>query len=94
MRSRLTAAIVAALGALALLPSGAGASTIAISSGDIEYAAAAGETNNLTVEIIGSNYVLTDAPGITITPDGSVLSRPQPGVLPGRSCRFHRCEPG
>ncbi len=58
-----TAALVVAL----VLPVGAGASTAKISFGDLEYIAAAGETNDLTVSGDGANLILDD-PGAPITP--------------------------
>jgi Ca2+-binding RTX toxin-like protein len=47
-------------------PAGAGASIASISGGDLRFLAAAGETNNLTVSLSGTDFVLDD-PGSTIT---------------------------
>ena len=66
MRRRLSLAIIAAAAALMLLPAGALASFASVSFSTLSYTAAAGETNNLTIELSAGNYVLTDT-GATIT---------------------------
>ncbi|MDQ2621787.1 MAG: hypothetical protein M3Y45_01980 [Actinomycetota bacterium] len=45
----------------------ASASSLQAVGADVQYQAAAGETNSLEVKIEGSEYVFTDAPGVTIT---------------------------
>jgi Ca2+-binding RTX toxin-like protein len=59
--------LIAALLALAVAPAAAMASLASEPSNQVVYQAQAGETNNLSVELSGANYILTD-PGATITP--------------------------
>lgn len=51
------------LGALAVVPAIASASTVSIAGTTITFAAAGGETNGLTVTVVGANYVFTDGSG-------------------------------
>jgi Ca2+-binding RTX toxin-like protein len=44
------------------------AGTVSSSSGDVRYDAAAGETNNVTVDLSGGTYTITDTgPGVSVT---------------------------
>ena len=61
-------ALWAAALAVLLVPSGASAATLQRSGTTIIYTAAAGETNTVTFARSGGNYVVTDAPAVTITP--------------------------
>jgi Ca2+-binding RTX toxin-like protein len=58
-------ALPLAIAALALLPGSALASSVTSAAGTITYAAAAGETNTLTVTDTGTNYRFDD-PGVTL----------------------------
>jgi hypothetical protein len=60
-RAGLTVAL--ALAALAALPAVASASTVSTDGATITFAAAAGETNGVTVTVVGTNYRFADGPG-------------------------------
>ena len=71
------------------IPAGARAATVS-GGGTINFTAAAGEINALVLSRSGTNYVITDAPGITITPSApcassaaNVVTCPAAGVING-----------
>ncbi|MBK8294539.1 MAG: hypothetical protein IPK93_07100 [Solirubrobacterales bacterium] len=67
-RAKISASVtVLAATAMMLVPAVAGAGSASISFEDLRFAAAPGETNNLTVSLDGANFVLDDT-GAPITP--------------------------
>ena len=77
---------IAAMTALGLLPATAISATASIKIKRVYYTAGAGEANNLTISLLGSNYVLSD-PGATITAgpgctaSGNTASCPAVGII-------------
>lgn len=61
-----TSLAIAALCALALFPTGAFAATASIQIKRVFYVAGAGEKNDLTISVVGENYILSD-PGAQVT---------------------------
>ena len=75
MRSNALIVLIAAVAALLLAPALSGASMAFESGGDLRFSAAAGETNDLTISLVGANYILDD-PGAAITPLSGVIPSP------------------
>ncbi len=67
MGMRSLVAVIAATAALLAVPGIAAGSTASISGATLSFFAAAGETNNLSADIEGTDYILID-PGAPITP--------------------------
>ena len=66
-KSRALLAGIAVAAALLAAPALSGASNASVSGGELRYLAAAGETNDLTISVVGANFILDD-PGATIIP--------------------------
>jgi hypothetical protein len=83
-----SASVAAATASLALLPAAAGAGTISSANGRLAFAAAPGETNDLSIATGADSNVVKDAgapltagPGCQSKPDGSAECSVGPAVI-------------
>jgi len=79
---RSVTALVVAVAAVASLPAAASASTLTTNGFQLNYDAAPGEVNSLTISFDGTNYKFQDAPGVTITPTAPCSAVGNVGTCP------------
>ena len=82
--SRILLPLLALAAVMAAAPGVASASTLKITSTRVEYNAAAGETNQLTIVRSGGNFVFTEAGTVVIT-----VTPPCVSILPRSGYRRH-----
>ena len=73
---------VIAVAALLLLPAASPAASLNGNDFSLQFTAAAGEANTLTIERAGAVYRFTDKAGITITPTGTCSAAANVGTCP------------